>query len=159
MFMTEGGRRVTNAIPERWWGNVREAQVKLDRVFSIVRGWNESFWNWAQFENPKCFQKCIWNASSLLGCIWIVQQWKQAQLQTAPRSASAVNTLLLQRHINFNQLQSKDGSVCWVHWSNLEGNRRHPWLKRQGSPGRLTGSVKTWLCYSARQCFHYSLSR
>ena len=43
----------------------------------------------------------------LLGYTWIGQQWKLAQLQTAPRSASAVNTLLLQRHISLNQLQLK----------------------------------------------------
>ena len=36
-----------------------------------------------------------------------LNRWKLAQLQSTPRNANAVNTLLLQRHNSLSQLQSK----------------------------------------------------
>ena len=40
----------------------------------------------------------------LQGYTWMGQRWKLAQLQTAPRSTNALNTLLLQRHISFEPI-------------------------------------------------------
>ena len=81
----------------------------------------------------------------LLGYTWIGQRWKLVQLRTTPRSANAVYTLLLQRHISLSQLQSK-------RWECMASLLESSWrqyaaalLKWQGRPERLTDSVKTWL--------------
>ena len=70
-----------------------------------------------------CGRSLVWDYACvkiLMGCTWIGQQLKLAQLQTTLRSTRAVNTLLLQRHISLSQLQSK-------RWECMVGPLESSW--------------------------------
>ena len=89
-------------------------------------------------------------------------QWKLAQLQTASRSASIVNTLLLQRYISFSHaiavktMRVYGGSTGVI--LRAIGRRLVEATGQPREANYFRQNLATYSC-SARQCVQYFLSR